>query len=1007
MLTVLRVSDHPAAVWAGAAEPWLRVHGGNWRERRVVLAPNAAWISALKAKALGAGLPILGIAWLTPGRFRAEALHALPGQARRVALREDLHLLLELAAAQLPKNPLARAFGPDPAPFQELLDTLEGAGWEAGVLPDGDAREVAAAAAQLRAKAGWMTTAAADRELREAAANHKMPERGKHLLAVGFGPGDWAMRGLLEAAAAAYAKTELVLDVLDYEQTAAAAWVGAWEEKMDGPADWLEAEAVRAPYAPLAAEIMTPVRAGTVPAKILVSGGSTPVMWLAENLQAEADLVVAQALEFLQLPDGVEARVGVVVGSVNSPLAREVAARLAALGLPHHDAPGHLPGRAGAQAGFEAWLDWQENGRLAGLVNWVRAAERAGILNEKDAAAVERILKSAAGATLADHPAVLAAWLDGCGAEAQAARDFCAQWARLPEAAAGAEYFQKILEVAKKLRWPEAPETLAERAEFLLAAQIVTMPRATILRWVRAVTRVPGRTRDELGREPWARLQIVDAASAAAQEWTHLVLGGLQHGEWPDDGRDSPLLDEGQARRLNGEVLREGPQGEGHWTVAAGRALLLSQADRRRLDRATFARLAALPERGLALTARLAEPADGRPARLSEYFWTVAKAVIGRLPSKEDWEALAEASRARRENFQKSLASEAPKAARAKEESAAAPGPEATARAYAARRDPASPFDEYSFCLRTPPATPLLLSCKKWQEAVERPGASWFKHLLEAAPRWNPAEEDWARMSLGTWAHEWVRFGPELSAGRGEVASLPLPNGETWRKIAAGRAREMRDNASRAFAAAGRALPEAWLDAFAAAAREVEHWLGALAENPAWPQGLAEINLPAGLTAILPGTEVEFPLRGRMDLVLFPQRTEFAPGKMANTAAWVIDFKTGKDKPLKLKALARGEGLQLALYAWALRAMGAPSVALTLLNSDTDGAPQLQGTDLADGKLADLWQLLATYAGEGRWGERNDLDDEHDRPGDYPSATLPVPVAVLWQKWEITHPDSK
>src|ERR1700690_4183177 len=113
MLTRLRVADHPAAIWGQAAGPWLRAHGTRWQEKRVVLAPNAAWIAALKERAVAEKIPVLGIDWLTPGHLRTRLLRALPGPALRVALREDLHLLLEVAAASLPDNPLARAFGPD------------------------------------------------------------------------------------------------------------------------------------------------------------------------------------------------------------------------------------------------------------------------------------------------------------------------------------------------------------------------------------------------------------------------------------------------------------------------------------------------------------------------------------------------------------------------------------------------------------------------------------------------------------------------------------------------------------------------------------------------------------------------------------------------------------------------------------------------------------------------------------------------------------------------------
>jgi hypothetical protein len=1004
MLSALRVSDHPAATWANAAEPWLRANGAAWRERRAVLAPNAAWIAALKAGAITAGLPILGVNWLTPGRWRALALRALPGPARQVALREDLHLLLELAAAGLPDNLLARAYGPDPAPFQELLDALDGSGWDGEVFTDAAARELAAAAARMRAQVGWLTTAAADRALRDAAANGSLPRLGEKLLAVGFSPADWALRPLLETAAAAHDESEFVLDVVDYEQTIAAAWVGAWEEAFGGPAEWLEAADAPAPFARLAAEILAPAR--PAPAQSLSAPeNAPPVLWLADNLQAEADLAVAQALAFLGEAGDRPARVGVVVGSVNSPLAREVAARFAALDLPYHDAPGHLPGRAPAQAWFEAWLDWQRDGRLAGLVSWVRTAARGGLLNEKNAGRIEKNLREAARATLTDDPTVLEAWLAGARSEAVAAREFLAAWPRLPESAPGEDFLKAILEVSQKIRWPEEPEFLQQRLDNWRGAVTTPLPRAAVLRWVRAVTRVPGRTRDAQGREPWALLQIVDAASAAAQEWTHLVLGGLLHGEWPADDRDSPLLSEARVRELNRAVLRQGAQGEGHWTAVPGHTPLLSQADRRRLDRAVFARLLGLPTKGLALTARLADPADGRPARLSEYFWAAAKLALGRLPTQDDWAALAAASRARHEVVRAGLGGSLSETVRRDLGKIPAPSPVATARAHAARRNPQTAFDEFSFCLPAPPTEPLKLSCKKWQEALARPGAAWFQHILRAEPRWAPAEDDPARLSLGSWAHEIARPGPANFAGGSATESLPRLSLALWHKLADASAQKIRAEAAAAFAAAQRPLPEAWLDTWARAARVAGQWVDALAENPEWTHALGETSLPSGLQGALPGTGVALSLSGRMDLVLFRQPVVFAPGQLGGTAAWVIDFKTGGDAPLSLKKLAEGAGLQVALYARALLALGAGAVSLTVLNAGGDAEPQLTGADLADPKLADLWRLLADFA-QGRWGEHCDLDDEQENSGDYPSATLPVPIEILRRKWEITHPQT-
>jgi hypothetical protein len=661
-----------------------------------------------------------------------------------------------------------------------------------------------------------------------------------------------------------------------------------------------------------------------------------------------------------------------------------------------------LPGRGRAQALFEAWLDWQEDGSLAGWTAWLRAAGPGGLLSEAAAGKIEKALRDAARATLSNDPAVLAAWLRGIGKENNDVEDFFAAWPRLPESAPREIFSHAIGDVSQKLHWPEDPEMLRGRMEGWRGALAGPLPRAAVLRWVRAVSRVPGRTRDARGREPWAPLQIVDAASAAAQEWTHLILGGLLHGEWPGDAQDSPLLDEARIRELNRKILRQGAQGEGHWTVAPGHAPLPTQGDRRRLDRANFARLLGLPTHGLALTARLADPADGRPARLSEYFWAVAKLAVGRLPEKADWDALIHASRARREMGQKYFVTTADSILPNTGKKSGLPDARATASAFAARRDGNAAFDEFSFGLKTPPAAPLRISCKQWQEAVARPGASWFKYLLRAEPRWEPAEDDPTRMSLGSWAHAMVRLGVEHRGKNVAAESLPRPAEKLWQALAWENAEAIRAGAVAAYAAAGRPLPEAWADTWARAARIAGQWIGAMAENGAWPQALAEIPLPENLSWALPGGVTPLALSGRIDLALFDRPVVFAPGKLAGVSAWVLDFKTGQDKPLALKKLAAGEGLQIALYARALLGLGAASVALTLLTPEADAVSQINGSELTDAQLDGLWHLLAHMAA-GRWGDLGGAGDARGNSGDYPSATLPIPPEILRRKWEITH----
>jgi len=713
-------------------------------------------------------------------------------------------------------------------------------------------------------------------------------------------------------------------------------------------------------------------------------------------LQAEADIVVAQALAFLSATK-TPARVGLVVGPINSPLAREVAARLAGLNLPYHDALGYQPGQGPAQTLFEAWLDWQENGRLVHLTTWARIARQHGLISVHDADAAERAWQDAAATTWSDEPEVLAAWLPHAGTNGAVALQFMGEWPRLPATASWDEWIRIISSVAERLHWPDPPESLDECAEAWTAFRGTALPRAAALRWVRAVTRLPGRTRDERGREPFAPLQIVAAASAAALPWTHLVLGGLQHGEWPADDEDSPLLDEACLAFLNNQVLQQGSQGEGHRSIAPGHGWLPPAAERHRLARAAFARLLSLPTEGLALTSRRTDPASGRPARQSEYFWTAAAQALGRLPTDADWEQRAGQTRQAQIQVQAVISPA---------EDFSADGTElaAPARAYAARRAPTKVFDEFSFCLSRPSSAPLVLSCRAWEYALTKPGAAWFKYLLGVEPRWDPATDDPRSRSVGLWAHAWVRPGPETGP---TAPSLPLPERALWQKLARARADDARTQIIATYAAAGKILPEAWMDAWTTAHRVAQEWIDALAGTDGWSQALAEATLPLGLKGALPQTDTEFALRGRLDLVLCNRPAQVVPENLRGARAWLIDFKSGGDRPLGLTRLARGEGLQLALYALALRALGAEGVAMTTLTREAAAETQLTGADLDADALTGMWRTLAEFSSAGCWGEFHDLTDAHDRPGDYPLATLPVAGEILREKWALTHPHWK
>ena len=190
-----------------------------------------------------------------------------------------------------------------------------------------------------------------------------------------------------------------------------------------------------------------------------------------------------------------------------------------------------------------------------------------------------------------------------------------------------------------------------------------------------------------------------------------------------------------------------------------------------------------------------------------------------------------------------------------------------------------------------------------------------------------------------------------------------------------------------------RALPDWWASAWEQAlgvaaplAESVAHVTGRTHTAAEWKFDDTAIPIDSGALHI----------RGRIDLLL-------TTGASFEDA-WLIDFKTGNRKGLSLGNLATGDGVQLALYALALRAAGAQSVGLSLLTPGAELAtPQLTLADLDT--LAPLWRGLWQMQESGVFGMRGALREEYGFRRDYPLATLAIDEEILAEKWTLTHPD--
>ena len=102
------------------------------------------------------------------------------------------------------------------------------------------------------------------------------------------------------------------------------------------------------------------------------------------------------------------------------------------------------------------------------------------------------------------------------------------------------------------------------------------------------------------------------------------------------------------------------------------------------------------------------------------------------------------------------------------------------------------------------------------------------------------------------------------------------------------------------------------------------------------------------------------------------------------------------------KQLIEGRGVQLALYALAVHALGAEQVQLTLLSPAEQLEPQFRLVDALAQK--DFWSELYRMQETGVFGMLGPIHTDFGFAEKYPLATLPIDTDLLEDKWALTHP---
>jgi hypothetical protein len=965
----MNVALHTSALAATADEivflPWLKrvtAHAAQHRQPTAVLVPLRADAYALKARALSAGLGLFGVHFLTPGEMRDRLAQHL-GKDLRVPLREHLRLLLATAAERVNErrgDEATASVAASPDQLLKAIDLIGGGGWpfaEAGPMR---LRPVVAEFQRLLETAGFDLVHDADRALLES--SRTAGPLFANLFVTHFNALHWPHWPLLESAVRLSAQTSVCLTHPRFETEALdTAWIGSWEQTFGSSAE--------------------------IPADTATTS-TRPEFLVGENTSEQARAIVTKTLQYLAEPDC--ERLGVLFPAAGA-LARRVAELLAQLDIPHHDGLAHHAPGPLEDAAWPAWLAFQENPRLPTLLTFLRAQPEQPFAGLPFAEVADRLTRTfqellfddltTLGAYLTEHPRRTT---DPALADALLALPL------LPTKAPLGDFIKRTDQILRGLGWSIRADEMHRLAADWESTHPLAISRRSWLRWL-GETLVSWRvTRATAGRHPYSRLHLLPYAQAESQSWTHLILAGLNEGQWPPPLEDAGYLGEEEIdalnRRLaalNTRVTAQGVQGEGHLAVQPGKAFCLGVAERRALARRQF--LNTLESATVAVTATASlvdEATPDRPLNPSEFFNHLHFETHRRAASQDTLAAF-RTETARWLDASKLWLAPAPDLAPARP----------TRHAYDARRTGTAAFGEFEFAMRTPPSEPLHLSATQWEAALSSPALVWMNVLLGVGPGESSDETPW-NLTTGQWSHHWLAAISDAPQ-RGAFAPLPTP-GELSRRVLA-RARAFRERVAAILAGQRRELPDWWQSAWEQAWRLTAQFSERVAAVRDHTAIATERTLPDTAIA-LPGDR-KLHLRGRTDLLLAgtAPSPEAAPEKV-----WIVDYKTGKKSPLAPKRIAIGDGLQLALYALAWRELGAREVGASILTPSLElPGPQVTWSDLAG--LANLWDGLYAMQQTAVFGQLGALRDEWSFGGDYPLATLAIDPEVLDEKWALTH----
>ena len=987
----MRVSLHLAssfdAAWDHVLLPWFeKVVPQAFQPGAsvAVVTPFRSHAQLLRSKLLAQGISLLGIHFLVPAQLRELLLR---DSALKLPLREHLRLLLAIAAeesaanidSQQPNSLIARAVARDPDYFLRLFDELGAAGWDATALDQPVLGDIATRFKKMSRDCGFAFVYEADRF--ETTNPAKLPLRFSQLLVTGFDGAHWPLWPLLHAAVKSSQEADVVLnDPRDEARDIDESWVGTWEEMFG------EAEPV--PERPTKAEPKTQVGDRLDKMHFLVGADTTE----------QARAIVALTAKFLCENDC--ERIGILFPQ-KSALPRLVASFLRAAQIAHNDAIAHLTPSVFDHDAWRAWLELQENPQLKFLFQFVRAVD-ATIFDKTPVLRIEEKLRDAYSSVLIDNIEIL--------------REVCARSEQngdiaravekiqfLPAVATLADFLRQTKRIFAEFGWKQHWSEVERLSRGWADRVPQSFSKKNYLDWLREILTAPSLSRDDCGAHPYSRVHLLPYAEAEGQSWSHLIFAGLNEEAWPaldEEFVTNGKIDEFNRRnkKLNRRAVKQGRHGEGQWSIVEGKTFLLGPFERRQIRRRQVRDLMESATAGIGVTANLySESSPSRIANPTDFFSRLYFQARGRGVSQQTLQALEEQTRTWLGDWSPVDAQKTDSINVGR-----------TRYAYDMRRLERA-FGEYEFALRAPPEKPITLRVTQWESSVKSPAIEWMRLFLGVDPE-SENGNAWAT-ATGLWVHDWLADSVRHTTGD---AFVDLCEVDEIRGRLVEHARQFRDEVHDLCLGCARPLPDWWVSGWSNAlyiADRLAAKLAGLAADwtymaPEWPLD-SPTQIPLGENEFLR-------VRGRVDLIL--ARGTRKESRLPFQNLWLIDYKTGRQRGLKLherrskeepaekfrKLLAKGRGVQLALYALATHAFGASNVQLSLLGLADELEPQFRLADAVAQK--DFWQELYRMQETGVFGMLGPVHADYGFAYDYPLATLGIDEEVLKQKWGITHP---